>query len=340
MCERKGWAIFFRAFLLTMMVLVVFAVGETIAQTGAGDITIYFKDLQGNDISVGQDVRGEVWGVSQPKGGGSYTWHYMHKDAVNVGGVATATWTQAEIDAEIDLTANNFWFVLTAWGGDPAANTQVETPSGLYGQFMLYDPTLPAYSVEMRTITEGGFPGYAFSFFPSTRGVFYELDLTGVSYVDIWAAVNITYKDCPHHYQPVITAVKKASMESEGYSFSFNAVDELLTITNTATGFDETYSAREDGEGGYFLELEYLGDGAVSYNAETQQLFVTIDYDAFGLSDGETFFVLPEFQMDLDNPNYGSYSDLTAYASFGYVTHALNPNIVRSHTLLLTTVSK
>jgi hypothetical protein len=341
MCKNKVWTILIRVFLLTMVLSVAFPAGEVFAQAGAGDITIYIKDLQGNDIPVGPDVKAEIWGVSQPKGGGSYTWHYIYKDAVDVGGVATVTWTQAEIDAEIDLTANNFWFVLTAWGGDPAANTQVETESsGLWWQFMLYDPTLPAYSVEVRTITEGGFPGYAFSYFPSPQGVFYHLDLTGVSYVDFWAAVNITYKDCPHDYQPTIKPDKKASMESEGYSFSFNAADELLTITNAATGFYEVYSAREDGNGGYILELEYLGDGTVSYDALNQLLYVTIDYDAMGLSNGDTFFVLPEFQMDLADPNYGSYSDVTAYASFGYVTHALNPNVVQTHTYLLTTIWK
>jgi len=290
------------------------------AQGGMGSITLNIKDLQGNDIAVGSQVRGDLWGVSQPTGGGVYTWHHMNKDAVDVGGVAWVTWTNAEIDAEVDLTNNNFWFAANAWGGNPWANTQVCSSSGLWGTFVKYDPTVAGVSWDVRVVTEDVSPATM-----TSSGVFYDLDLSGATYLGSWAQVNVTYPGCPHNVQPVISAVTRAYMVGEGYGFSFNDTEGLLTITNASTGFSQTYSAREDGAGGYIQELENLGYGSTSYDAADKQLIVDIDYAALGLDEGDTFFCRVTFRMALADPNYSTYSDLFASATLGVVGHTLDP---------------
>jgi len=70
--------------------------------SGTGNITVNIKDLQGNDIAIGDHVSGDLWGVSQPKGGGDDTWLHMKKNAVLVGGVSSVTWTTSEIEAEVN----------------------------------------------------------------------------------------------------------------------------------------------------------------------------------------------------------------------------------------------
>jgi len=307
--------------LLVIVVLIAITpAGQVQAQTGDGDITISIKDLQGNNIAPGDHVKGDLWGVSQPTGGGGYTWHHMYKDAVDVGGVASVTWTYAEINAEVGLDSNSFYFAVNAWGGNPWANTQISSPTGLWDTFMLYGPSESAVSWEVRVITADVFPAHN-----TSSGVYYDLDLNGVTYTDSWANVNVTYQSCPVDVQPVISMETKTYMVGQGYSFSFNDVEGLLTITNTGTGFDQTYSAREDGEGGYIQELDTLGDGVVSYDDTNKQLVVDIDYASLGLIEGATYFVKPGFKMALDNPSYSTYSDLAASATPGYVGHTLDP---------------
>jgi hypothetical protein len=331
---------FFGVLLVATLLLVMLPPVDVAAQTGAGDITVIIKDLTGSDIPVGENVMADLWGVSRPKSGGGSTWQHMKKDAVDVGGVAQVTWTKAEIDAQVDITTNDFYFVISVYGGDSSVNTQVESPSGLWGQFLLYDPDLAAASLEVNVMTEPGFPGIPFSGFPTPTGIFYELDLSGVTYVDLWAAVNITYQGCVHDYQPVIEAAEKLEMEAEGYTFDFDGTQELLTITNAARGLNEIYSAREDGAGGYILELENVGEGTLRYDDTAKRLYVDIDYPALGLSNGDTYFVLPEFEMALSNPTYGTYTDLKAYTSFGYTSHALYPQVVQTYKMLFPKIFK
>ncbi len=335
MFKRRLLQKIFGVLLVVLLFGVMLPPADAAAQTGAGDITVIIKDLAGSDVPVGENVMADLWGVSRPKGGSGWTWHHMKEDAVDVGGVAQVTWTKAEIDAEVDITANDFYFLISVYGGDPSVNTQIETPSGLWSQFILYDPDLAAFSLEVNVMTEPGFPGIPFSGFPTPTGIFYELDLSGVTFVDFWAAVNVTYQGCLHDFQPVLDAAELVEMEAEGYTFDFDGTLELLTITNAARGLNQVYSAREDGSGGYILELENIGEGSLRYDDTVKRLYVDIDYPALGLSNGDTYFVIPEFEMALSNTTYGTYDDLKAYTSFGYTSHALYPQVVENYKLLL-----
>jgi len=310
--------------ILVTTLMLLFAAGTIWA---AGDITVNIKDLQGTNIAVGSHVKGDFYCTSQPIGGGDHTWHHINKDAVDVGGVASVTWTNAEIDAEVDLANNNCWFKVTAWGGDPFASTGIFSGSGLWSTFMLYDPTVADISWDVHT--QGNLP-------PATvtsSGIYYNMDLSNGGWQWPYASVEITYKDCAHDVQPAISADTKAYMESENYVFSFNATDGLLTITNTVTVFDQTYSGREDGAGGYIQEMENKEWADVSYDADNQRLVVGFDYVALGLNDGDTFFCNLGFYVPFDEgppavyeSSYSTYTDVYAYAALnGYVGHTLDP---------------
>ncbi|MFO8012740.1 MAG: hypothetical protein R6X20_05470, partial [Phycisphaerae bacterium] len=228
----------------------------------SGDITITIKDLYGNDIAPGGFVKGDMWGVSQPKGGSGYSWHHIVKPAVSAGAGSSVTWTAADVDAEVDLANNNFWIAVNAWGGSPWANSQIVDSNELWSTFFPYDQTLDAKNWDIGVITGGGFPGTA-----SATGVSYSLDLGTATMTDSWASVNVTYEGCPHECQPVISAETKAYMMAEGYAFDETLLvsNGLLRITNAGTGYDETFSARSNGAGGYIQELETLGYGTTSY---------------------------------------------------------------------------
>lgn len=316
--KLKGLMLLVISLLLT---LGSFAEVQAQAQSEVGSITVNIKDLQGADIAIGDHVKGDLWGVSQPIGGGAWTWHHMYKDAVEVNGVASVTWTYAEINDKVGLSANNFWFSIHAWGGNSWANTQISSPTGLWETFIPYESAAAAASWDVRVITAEVFPAHY-----TSSGVYYDLDLSGVLYSDLWAGVNVTYQDCEIDLQPVLSAETKAYMESLGYEFSFEPTTGMLTITNAGTGFDQVYSAREDGVGGYVQELDTLGDGVVSYDDTNKQFIVDIDYAALGLSEGDTYFVNPGFQIDLVNST--TYSDLEANAKAGYVRHTLDPLVV------------
>jgi len=293
-----------------------------------GNITVNIKDLQGNDVAVGSHVKGDFYCTSQPIGGGDYTWHHINKDAVDVDGVASVTWTNAEINTEVDLSNNNCWFKVTAWGGDPFASTGIYSGSGLWSTFMLYDPSVADISWDVHT--QGNLP-------PATvtsSGIYYNMDLSNGGWQWPYASVEITYQGCAHDVQPAISADTKAYMEGEGYAFSFNATDGLLTIINIGTGFDQTYSGREDGIGGYFQEMENKEWADVSYDADNQRLVVEFDYVALSLNDGDTFFCNLGFYVPFDDgppavyeSSYGTtYTDVYAYAALnGYVGHTLDP---------------
>jgi hypothetical protein len=302
------------------LAVTVISAASGVAQA-AGDITLNIKDLQGNDVAPGDYVKGDVWGVSQPTAGGGYTWHHMVKDAVAAGSGSSVTWTNTEIVAKVgDLSTTNFWFAANAWGGNPWANTQICSPTALWSTFMEYDPTEVNKSWDVGVITSPVFPGTS-----TATGVTYALDLGTTTFLDSWATVTTSYKDCAHDIQPALSQATKAYMEGIGYSFSFNATDDLLTLTNSSTGFDQTYSAREDGIGGYIQEMEALGSGTVSYDSVAKELSVGIDFGSMGLNLGDTFFCKPGFDMAPNDTNYGTYTDVLASVSPGYVGHTLDP---------------
>jgi len=309
-----------RRLAMMMAVAGLMLAGTGPALAGVGDITLTIKDLDGNDIAPGAHVKGDLWGVSQPKVGGNYTWHYMKKNAVAAGAGSSVTWTSAEVDAEVDLTNNNFWFMASAWGGSPWANSQVQSSAGLWACFIPYDATLAATNWDVNVITGGSFPGT-----PSCSGVSYSLDLGTTAFIDSWASVNITYEGCAHDCLPCIAAETKAYMVGEGYAFdeTLLASNGLLRITNPGTGYDQTFSARSDGAGGYIQELETLGYGTTSYDDVNHIFDVQIDFAALGLNLGDTYFCKPGFEMEL-TPDYGAM-DVTLSVSPGYVGHTLDP---------------
>ena len=311
--------------LRAMMIVAVMLItaGSVWAQ---GAITANIKDLQGDDVAVGPHVKGDFYCVSQPLGGGAYTWHHINKDAVDVAGVASVTWTNADIDAEVDLANNKCWFKVQVWAGDPFANTGVGSSSGLWSTFMLYDPSVANISWDVHT------PGSLPPATVTSSGIYYN----GVSDFEWqWAYgnIDITYQGCAHNLQPALSADIKTYMESVGYVFSFNATDGMLTITNAGTSFDQAYSAREDGDGGYIQEMERLDYGDVSYDAGNQRMVVEFSYVDLGLNDGDTFFCNLGFYVPLDAgppavyySNYSTYTDVLAYAALkGYVGHTLDP---------------
>lgn len=279
------------------------------------------KDLDGNDIAPGTYVKGDMWGVSQLKTGGDYSWHNIVKLAVADGAGSSVTWTAAEVEAEIGgLDLNNFWIAVNAWGGSPWANSQIMDSSALWSTFFPYNAAFDAKSWDINVITGGGFPGT-----PSATGVSYNLDLGTVTMTDSWAEVNVTYEGCPHDSQPLISAETKAYMVSQGYAFdeTLLASNGLLRITNGGTGYDQTFSARSNGAGGYIQELETLGYGATSYDAINDVFDVQIDFAGLGLNVGDTYFCKPGFMMD--GPADADYTNLETMATPGYVGHTLDP---------------
>jgi len=194
---------------------------------------------------------------------------------------------------------------------------------------MLYDPSEADISWDAHTLTDNLPPATV-----TSSGVYYGLDLSGVIWDWPYVSVDITYQGCDHDIQPAISADTKAYMESEDYAFSFNAANELLTITNTGTGFDQTYSGREDDSGGYIQEMENECWADVSYDAGNQRLVAEFDYVDLGLNDGDTFFCNPGFYVPFDEgptavyeSSYSTYTDdVYAYAALkGYVGHTLDP---------------
>jgi hypothetical protein len=102
----------------TALVILAGLAGRASAST-SGQITINLMDFAGGGIGPGAQVEGDLWGVSRPKGGSGYTWHHLRKDATATAGGSAVTWTTGEIDAAVDLDANDFWFAVTGWGGQP-----------------------------------------------------------------------------------------------------------------------------------------------------------------------------------------------------------------------------
>jgi hypothetical protein len=263
--------------------------GVTFAETG--DITIGIQDLGGNPIAPGSNVRGEVWGYSQSLG----EWVYLPKDAVSDGsGGSTITWSASDIQEAVNVNNHDFHFVVTAWGGVPTANGQIESPSGLWGQFIPYNADTEV-TWDVRTYTDPVYPATQ-----TPTGLKYDVDLGGLAPVYSWPEIYVSYEGCAADSQPVIPSFKKASLELEGYTFdeSLLAAQGLLRIQNVSRGYDEVVSARSDGEGGYILELEYIGDGSLTYDGTAKELLVDIEYAALGLGPGDRFFSQPSFGID------------------------------------------
>ena len=275
------------------------------ADAAVGDITVNINDMLGTSVPDGDHVKADLWGVGNT--GSTYNWHHMVKDASS----SSVTWTAAEIAAE--LGTEDFSFTVSAWAGDPFANSQFYPKSGgLWDSFMAYSPTDSERNWDINVL------GGALPPIPVSSGVKYSIDLGSVTINETWASINVSYKDCVHDVQPTLSPTNKAYLEGEGYSFSFNAADELLTITNPGIGFDETISARF-GDPDYIFELERLAWETGSYDDVEKEFSVDIDFDALGLSDGDRYFVLPYFYMDGPETNVG------ISAHVGYVGHALNP---------------
>ena len=299
--------------------------GSQSATGTSGDITITIMDLYGNGVAPGDFVKGDMWGVSRPKGGGAYSWHHIVKPAVAAGAGSSVTWTAAEVDAEVGLANNNFWIAVNAWGGSPWANSQIMDSKALWSTFFAYDQTLDAKNWDVSVITGGGFPGT-----PSATGIAYSLDLGTATMTDSWAHVNVTYEGCARNCQPVISAETKAYMIAAGYAFDETrlASSGLLRITNAAAGYDEVFSARSNGAGGYIEGLSTLGCGTTTYDGVHGILDVQIDFASLGLSPGDTYFCKPEFIMA--GPADSDYTNLVTRVTSGYVGHTLDIQTVVS----------
>jgi hypothetical protein len=294
----------------------------------AGDIDVYIRDFAGNQIAPGPHVRAEVWGASQPKGGGGWTWHYLNQDGVDDGaGNTLADWSAADIDSAVDLDNNNFYFAVTAWGGSPFSNTQIDSLDGLWSSFVPYDPTLPAQTWEARVSPQTAYPGT-----DVPGGIEYDLDLQGLTPVSIWSSAMISYEGCPHDAQPVISATTRTFLESQGYVFDETLLDTngLLRVTNPALGYDQTVSARRDGNDGYVAELEIIGSGNESYDPTADKLLVEYDFDAIGLSLGDTYYNRFNFVIEEDiSADYrnGGYQ-MDSWFTSGYFGSVLAPQQV------------
>ena len=274
-----------------------------------GEITVNIQDMAGNALSAGTNVKADLWGTYWD--GASWQWFHMVKDADSGGSV---TWTGSEITSATTAVPSSVYYLVTVWGGDPFANSQVGASGG---NWILYDSSVAAKNWTVRTFTTS-IEGNASSF-----DIVFDVDLAGTVPTDSAVAVDISYEGCAHHVQPVISATTKSNMEADGYTFSFDSGHGLLTIQNAGTGYDETFSAREDGSGGYIVELETEAILSGVYDDIAKEFSVDIDFQAIGLASyGDRFLALCYFYFA------GPETGLEVMTHNGYVGHVLHPYIV------------
>ena len=291
-----------------ILILATLVFGTVSVWAANGDITVNIQDMAGNSLSTGTNVKADFWGTYWD--GAAWQWFHMVK-AANVTG--SVTWTTTEITSATTAVPDSVYYLVTAWGGDPFANSQA---GGTGGNWILYDSSVAAKNWNVRTFTTS-IEGTA-----SSSEIVFDVDLGGTVPNDSAVAVNISYEGCAHDVQPVISATTKSNMQADGYTFSFASGPGLLRIENAGTGYDETFSGREDGSSGYIAELETEALLPGVYDDVAKEFSADIDYHSVGLAHGDTFFALCYFYFT------GPEAGLEVCTHNGYVGHMLHPMIV------------